>query len=248
MLAATACSDDKDDHDHDHDAGSGGASGSGGSGTGGSGTGGSGTGGSGTGGVPEAGTSTFALKFRAKVGTQPFACDSTYMGLGATATVMAPQDFRFYIHEVRLIAAGGAQTPLALSADGKWQTDQVALVDFETNTGTCTNGTTDTNDTVTGMATSGTYTGVVFKIGVPEALNHLNPAKAASPLNLTAMAWDWTYGYKFMKLDVGVHMPMPEGGMPMDGGGGDAAPADTGGGGGHVHDADHHPPPRADAA
>jgi uncharacterized repeat protein (TIGR04052 family) len=43
---------------------------------------------------------------------------------------------------------------------------------------------------------------LIFELGVPFALNHLNPLTQPSPLNLPAMFWSWRAGYKFLRLDL----------------------------------------------
>ncbi|NCP66534.1 MAG: metallo-mystery pair system four-Cys motif protein [Paraglaciecola sp.] len=43
---------------------------------------------------------------------------------------------------------------------------------------------------------------LTFELGVPFALNHLNPLTQPSPLNLPAMFWSWRAGYKFLRLDL----------------------------------------------
>jgi uncharacterized repeat protein (TIGR04052 family) len=43
---------------------------------------------------------------------------------------------------------------------------------------------------------------LTFELGVPFALNHLNPLSQPSPLNLPAMFWSWRAGYKFLRLDL----------------------------------------------
>ncbi|HVU00680.1 MAG TPA: MbnP family copper-binding protein [Polyangiaceae bacterium] len=214
-----ACSSDS--NDGTPAAGTGGSSSGGGDGSGGQGTGGtSGSGGKGSGGASTGGTgtggaaggaSTLSLHFAAKVGTKAFDCESTYTGLGVNDCTLAPNDFRFYVHDVRLLA-GSTETPVALDDDAKWQNGKVALLDFENGKGTCDNGTTDTNAVVKGSAPAGSYTGIAFRIGVPEDQNHLNPATEASPLNLSALQWDWTYGHKFMKIDF-TRLGMEDGGM-----------------------------------
>jgi uncharacterized repeat protein (TIGR04052 family) len=142
------------------------------------------------------------------VGDQPFACSKadkqtpmTYSGIGTSGSTITPTDFRFYVHDVHLLDAAGKATPLTLEQDGKWQQQNVALLDFEDKTGLAVNGTPDTNAVVKGSAPAGTYTGVRFTLGVPAALNHADASKAASPLNLTGLFWSWQAGYKHARLD-----------------------------------------------
>ncbi len=153
-------------------------------------------------GVDAPATTAFSLTFEARVGAEPFACDKTFTGVGTSASTWAPKDLRFYVHDVRVVDDAGKEVPVALIADGKWQTDQVALVDFENKTGGCTNGTTDVNATVRGEVPSGTVAkGVRFRVGVPEALNHQDQAAAPSPLNLSTMFWSWADGYKHVRIE-----------------------------------------------
>lgn len=141
------------------------------------------------------------LTFAARVGAQAFACDKTF-DLGSPAMTVEPKDFRLYVSEIRLVRADGSEAPLTLVPDGKWQLDDVALLDFEDAKGTCaTDGTADTNFVVRGNAPAGSYTGVRFVVGVPFKRNHANQATAPSPLNIGQMFWSWRSGYKFLKID-----------------------------------------------
>ena len=95
------------------------------------------------------------------------------------------------MHDVRLVDADGGEWPVTLDDDDLWQTDAVALLDFEDKTGTCANGTTPTNTVVKGTYDTGhdtvDFTGLRFKVGVPFALNHGDAATAPSPLNLSGL-------------------------------------------------------------
>jgi hypothetical protein len=66
----------------------------------------------------------------------------------------------------------------ALRAEAPWQDRDVALLDFENGSASCTNGTPETRDAVVVMAPAGTYNGVVFTLGVPFSRNHEDLAKA----------------------------------------------------------------------
>ncbi len=105
------------------------------------------------------------------------------------------RDFRLYISEVKLVKADGTTVDVTLSTDNVWQSNGVALVDLETTQ------TTETNTKVAGTAPAGSYTGVQFSVGVPEALNHLDRTNQAAPLNNGAMYWSWTGGYKHSKIE-----------------------------------------------
>lgn len=150
------------------------------------------------------------IAFEARVGDVLFDCAETYSGLGSSGVDAQFHEFRAYVHDVRLIDEAGNQVPVALEQDGVWQHENLVLLDFEDDTGTCTNGTSQTNAVVRGTVPAGRqYEGVVFKLGVPESLNHTNVATSPSPLNLAAMGWSWTMGRKFVRMDV--TMPLPDG-------------------------------------
>ena len=150
-----------------------------------------------------AGASTRAVTvaFRAMVGDAPISCGATYEDIGITKSRLNVQDFRFYVHAVRLITSGGSEVPLTLDQDGRWQRDDLALLDFEDGTGTCANGTAETHTSVTGSVPAGTYTGVKFVLGVPFDRNHRDPVASPPPLNLSQLFWVWNAGYKFARLD-----------------------------------------------
>jgi uncharacterized repeat protein (TIGR04052 family) len=142
-----------------------------------------------------------AIPFVAEIGGAAFSCAATYP-LGATQTEAGLLDFRLFVSHVALVSSDGAKVPVALTPDGIWQADDIALLDFEDGSGGCRNGTPQTNTTLRGRVPDGDYVGLVFEIGVPFAANHRDPTIAASPLNLTAMFWNWQAGYKFVKLEV----------------------------------------------
>lgn len=176
-------------------SGSGGAGGSGGQG-----------GGGGSDAVP------VALQFEGRVGAEVFSCSSPYPGLGTAATEVSISDFRLYIHDVRLHRANAAAVPVVLDQDGVWQYHDVVLLDFEDKSGSCGNGTAETNGTVRGTVPAGEYDGISFKLGVPFELNHADAAAAPSPLNLSGLFWSWNGGYKFARIDSAV---TAEGGGPF---------------------------------
>ena len=146
-------------------------------------------------------TQPVAIKFQAKVGDRPFQCGASY-ALGKPATPMTVGDFRFYISDVSLVDANGKAVPLNLTQDGKWQYQNVALLDFENKTGACTNGTVETNNRLVGTVPKGTYNGIRFTLGLPFDLNHADATLTPSPLNLTSLWWSWQFGYKFARIDL----------------------------------------------
>jgi uncharacterized repeat protein (TIGR04052 family) len=142
------------------------------------------------------------LRFEARVGDVPFACGQRLKELGTSQADAEPMDLRLYVHDVRLLRNGSEAAPLALTADDAWQSDSVALLDFEDASGRCSGGTQETNREIRGTAPSGDYTGVALRVGVPAAQNHLDLSLAAAPLNLPAMYWSWQGGYKYLKAEL----------------------------------------------
>ncbi|WP_437721397.1 MbnP family copper-binding protein [Sorangium sp. So ce861] len=175
------------------DGGRGGAGGEGGTGEGGTGEAGGGAGGGDAGIAVE-------LAFEGRVKDEVFSCADTY-AVGAAVTDVKLNDFRLYIHDVRLHRADGEKVPLALEQDGKWQLENLVLLDFEDKSGSCANGTQETNGLVRGTVPAGEYDGLSFKLGVPFERNHGDASVAPSPLNLTGLFWSWNHGYKFLRID-----------------------------------------------
>lgn len=148
------------------------------------------------GGRPEGGgTSLVNLHFAGRVGAQPFACGQTYDGVGTTSARVQAADFRFFVHDLRLLRPDGTEVPVALEAKEPWQNTQVALLDFEDKTGPCEFGTSGTNTQVAIRAAEGPWDGIAFTVGMPEVLNHVNVELASSPLASSKMQWSWTAGF-----------------------------------------------------
>lgn len=141
------------------------------------------------------------IQFAGAINGQPFVCGQRYTNVGITKSTITPSDFRLYVSEVKLVRNDGSTVPVALTQDGVWQYQNVALIDFENGQGPCRNGTAATNTSVRGHVPAGDYAGVELTVGVPFELNHQDPTQASSPLNSTAMFWNWQGGYKFVKFD-----------------------------------------------
>jgi uncharacterized repeat protein (TIGR04052 family) len=144
------------------------------------------------------------VRFAARVGSQGFTCGQTYSGLGTPATSASASDFMMYVSNVRLITSGGTEVPVSLTADNKWQADNVALIDFAAggNGTACPNATADTNTRVVGTVPAGTYTGVRFELGLPFDKNHQDQTTASGPYSSSRMFWSWNAGYKAVRLDL----------------------------------------------
>jgi len=141
------------------------------------------------------------IDFAALVGDEPFACGNSYENLGLAGTTVTPSDFRFYVHNLRLIDSTGREVPVLLDQDGIWQLEDLALLDFEDKSAPCNLGTVQTNTSVRGVVPAGSYDGIRFSLGVPFRMNHQEVGVAQSPLVLTAMFWSWQGGYKFIRID-----------------------------------------------
>lgn len=155
-----------------------------------------------------------ALDFTAVAGSTAIDCSTASIaGLGTTRASARLQDLRFYVSNVRFVRADGSEQPMTLTvaaSNDAWNatkgSDSVTLIDLENASGACDtgSGTAATNARVAGSVPSGDYVAMRFTLGVPHALNHLDPMDAATPLALTSMAlgWNWTTGRIFSKIEV----------------------------------------------
>lgn len=143
------------------------------------------------------------LTFDARVAGAAASCGGTYDDVGTADTTVTLKDFRVYVHDVVVLVDGGAPVPVTL-ATNDWQSNGVALLDFEDGTGPCAEfGTTATNPTITGTLPAGVVpTGLAFTLGVPPALNHVDPLGAEPPLDASGLYWVWRSGYKYLRIDL----------------------------------------------
>lgn len=147
---------------------------------------------------------TFEVRFAAMVGSQPFRCGVPYSHFGRGDATVTAQYFRFYVSDVKLVAASGKRVPLMLAQDGVWQRRDVALISFEDGDTKCADGSPLKHTEISGSAPAGRYTGIQFTLGVPDDLDHADATIAQSPLNLSDMFWSWQDGYKFLRFDARV--------------------------------------------
>ncbi|MEY4580082.1 MAG: hypothetical protein RL701_4785, partial [Pseudomonadota bacterium] len=162
----------------------------------------------GTGGGSEPKSQAVTIRFKPVVGDADFACGKTYSGLGSANTTVTPQDFRMFVQDVALIKADGTKVPVQLDKRAPWQLATVALLDFENQTGNCVEGSSETNDTITGTVPSGEYTGLSFRNGVPEELNHADPTTFEDPLKkYAALSWGWLGGFRYVKAELAQQVP-----------------------------------------
>ncbi len=143
------------------------------------------------------------IQFKWMVGDKAFSCTDTYENIGTNKDKIKPLDFRFYIHNIRLVTSDDKEVALTLTQDEKWQYQNLVLLDFEDKQGTCTQGTTETNTMVQGTVEGGgSFKAIKFVLGIPFEMNHQDVTKAPSPLNVTPLFWNWQGGYRFMKIDI----------------------------------------------
>lgn len=183
----------------DGEAGVGGDGGSGGEAGAGGAAGGNG------GGCTEGAAQPLEISFKGVVNGADFACGTHYTGVGTDGSVnVTPRDFRIFVQDVELVREDGVAVPVTLDTSA-WQTSDVALLDFENGTGDCAEGDSVTNTRITGTIASSScaYTGVKFVIGIPDALNHGDPATAPAPLSTyPSLRWSWLTGFRFTKLEL----------------------------------------------
>jgi uncharacterized repeat protein (TIGR04052 family) len=141
----------------------------------------------------------FQIEFAARVGERPYDCGATYAGVGADDATIHPVDFRFYVHDVRLLTDAGEEVSASLEQDGFWQTAGVVLLDFENKAGGCV-GSAETNTRIVGTVPWGVYRGIAFKLGVPVELNHSELSSQPAPLNVNALFVSRRTGYEFLSL------------------------------------------------
>jgi uncharacterized repeat protein (TIGR04052 family) len=150
------------------------------------------------------------LDFEAMVGSDEASCGKSYKNLGETGVNGTFSDFRFYISDVNFIDKAGEKTALKMNDDGKWQYQNIALLDFENASGSCIDrgNTPETNSVVRGIIKDGNYVSVEFTLGVNQQYNHTNIDSIPAPLNSSSMNWSWQSGRKFTKIEF-----MPEYGV-----------------------------------
>jgi uncharacterized repeat protein (TIGR04052 family) len=161
----------------------------------------------------EATRQAVTLRFAAKIGARDFHCGEVYGAQGSTGVSVEPADLRLFVQDVRLVRADGALVPVTLDERLPWQAAGVALLDFEDAQGSCAAGNRETNDFISGSVPAGVYGGVVFSNGVPEALNHADPATLPAPLQAGGMSWGWLLGYKFVVAEL-AELPAADAGVP----------------------------------
>ena len=109
-------------------------------------------------------------------------------------------ELQFYISDLTMIDSSGAGVRVRLDDRHPWQNEGAALISLAVG---CAESPEPGNRMVSGSVARGRYAAVEFSVGVPFERNHLNPMRAAPPLNVPSMFWTWQTGYKFLRLDLG---------------------------------------------
>ncbi len=164
--------------------------------------------------APAAQTRSVSIDFAAMMGHENAVCSEnnvtkTYTTIGSAGDTVSFTDFRFFISEVAMVKADGSKVPLTLESNNfQYQAqngENVALMDFEDNTGNCIDrgNTAATNTRIVGTVAEGEYTGVAFTLGVPFDINHDKESYVdVVALNQPMMEWNWQAGRKFTKIEV----------------------------------------------
>lgn len=153
-------------------------------------------------------TRAISIPFEAVAGMTPINCSNLLQGLGKAGTDVALSDFKLFIHDVRLVTDEGMELPVQLDPIAGWQTDNIALLDFQDYSDSC-----NTSDASYAKAVNHTLYGQVadngavisairFVVGVPVSHNHADAPVAPAPLNTPSMFWSWQGGYKHFRADV----------------------------------------------
>ena len=82
-------------------------------------------------------TQNVEIKFVARVGNEAISCEPMQTPVGLSNQTPEFKDARIYISEVALINDADEVVRVTLNQDKKWQYKNVALLDFETGTGSC---------------------------------------------------------------------------------------------------------------
>ncbi len=146
---------------------------------------------------------TFSLSFHASLGDRvsDVRCEDKLLGLGTTKVGGDLIDLAFYIHTLEFVRADGSVIAAELD-ESEWQSQNVALLDFQNKSDSCLGGDKPFNTKVSGkIANSDGITALRFTLGIPPRLNHLDPKSMKAPLNAANMFWSWQSGYKAFRFD-----------------------------------------------
>jgi hypothetical protein len=150
-----------------------------------------------------------SINFAAMVGDAAFACGQSYPNIGTSKSTITPSEFRVFVHGVELLTADGKAVPVTLEQDGKWQSENVAMLDFENGTGPCSNGTAETRTVIMFWAWNSGHKFVRLDAKTESGKNwvlHLGSAACSPNESATAAPTQCTYGNRatmqFDKFDL----------------------------------------------
>lgn len=108
------------------------------------------------------------------------------------------QQLQFYIHGVEVNTSKNGWQPWMMTKNSN-QASNVALLGE-----TCNESNEDSNWQLelAPLEDDVAITDIRFTLGVPFALNHLNPLTQPSPINDSSMFWGWQGGHKFMRIEL----------------------------------------------
>lgn len=158
---------------------------------------------------------SISIAFQAYAGSTPINCAAALQGLGSHGTDATLADFKLFVHNVRLVTDEGIELPVTLDEIDGWQTDGIALLDFQDRFDSCDGDNKPVNTSIHGQVSDlpVVISGIRFTVGVPVSHNHINQATATAPLNTQAMFWSWQGGFKHIRFDV-----KPSGGIALSNG------------------------------
>jgi uncharacterized repeat protein (TIGR04052 family) len=108
------------------------------------------------------------------------------------------QQLQFFIHGVEVNTSKNGWQPWLMTTNAN-QADNVALLGEICDR---KNGKGYWQLELIPLDESVVVTDIRFTLGVPFALNHLNPLTQPSPLNEASMFWGWQGGHKFMRAEL----------------------------------------------
>lgn len=153
----------------------------------------------------------FELRFNAVSGTESVNCDQVLHQLGSSSANASLLDFSVFIHGLKFLRADGSSVEASLDSS-EWQARNVALLDFQDRSDSCSGSIKPTNKSIRGsLPNKEDFVAIEFTLGVPPELNHVDPSSVEAPLNASNMFWSWQSGYKSMRIDLspegGIHRP-----------------------------------------
>lgn len=129
-------------------------------------------------------------------------CASNFSGnneqlLGVASKNWQYQQLQFFIHDVEVNTKKNGWQPWSMTTNIH-QAENVALLGEVCNE----EGEDYWQLELTPLNEASAITDIRFTLGVPFALNHLNPLTQPSPLNEASMFWGWQGGHKFMRAEL----------------------------------------------